>query len=125
MSPDEIMQTFLGGVGRWTGCDWPTRFGATGLDLCGLTAAQALLLARATAGPEAADWRAAAHWLAEVEAAARQAEEAARRAAQLAAGGQLAEAAELARAARDLEGRYRPAVVWRPLHDAVIALAPA
>lgn len=124
MSPDEILQAFLGGAGRWTGCAWPTRFGSAELDLCGLTAAQARLMARATAGAEAADWRAAARWLAEVEADARQAEEAARRAAQLAAAGRFAEAAELARAACDLEGRYRPAVVWRALHDTITGLLP-
>jgi hypothetical protein len=119
MAPEEILQAFLGGAGRWTGCDWPTRFGGMGLDLRGLTARQARLMAGATAGAEAADWRAAAQWLAQVEAHARQAEEAAQRAAQLAAEGRLAEAAAQARAARELEGRYRSAVVWRSLHDAL------
>ena len=120
---DEIAPAFLSGKGRWTGCDWPTRFGALGLDLCALTAKQARLMASATAGAEAADWRAAARWLAEVEADAQRAQEAATRAARLAAEGRLAEAAEQARAACDLEGRYRPAAVWRPLHDA-IAVVP-
>jgi hypothetical protein len=119
MTPAEIKQAFHSGAGRWTGCDWPTQFGLMGLDLCGLTARQARLMAGATAGAESADWRAAATWLAEVEADARQAEDAARRAAQLAAEGRLAEAAEQALAACELEGRYRPAVVWRPLHDAI------
>jgi hypothetical protein len=119
MSQDSITQAFLNGVGRWCGCVWPTRFGATGLDLRGLTAEQALLLARATAGAEAADWHAAARWLAEVEADARRAEEAASLAARLAGEGHVAEAVKLIRAACDLEGRYRPAVVWRPLHDAI------
>ena len=68
MTRDEILQAFLRGRNRWAGCDWPTRFGAAGLDLCALTSAQALLMARATAGAEAAEWRAAAQWLAEVEA---------------------------------------------------------
>ena len=76
-------------------------------------------MARATAGAEAAEWRAAAQWLAEVEAAARTAEEEASRAARLAAEGQLFEAAERARSALELEARYRPAVVWRPLHEAI------
>jgi hypothetical protein len=125
MSPDEILGTFLSGRGRWTGCDWPTQFGAAGLNLCALTAAQALLMARATAGDEAAEWRAAVAWLGEVEEAARQAEAEANRAARLAAEGRLAEAAERAWAAIELEDRYRPAAVWRPLYDAILeVLAP-
>ena len=124
MSRDEIIQAFACGSGRWSGCDWPTRFGTTGLDLCALTAQQAVLMARATAGTEATDWRAAAQWLAEVEATARQAEEEATRAARLAADGKLAEAARRARAALELEGRYRPPVVWRPLHEAIVGLLP-
>jgi hypothetical protein len=125
MSRDAIMQAFLGGRSRWVGCDWPTRFGAADLNLCALTSAQAGLMARATAGAEAANWRAAAEWLAEVEAAAREAEDEASRAVHLAAQGHLEEAAERARAALDLEGRYRPATVWRQLHEAIVqALRP-
>jgi hypothetical protein len=120
MSGEEIAQAFLSGSGRWTGCDWPTRFGGTGLNLCALTAKQARLMASATAGAEAAEWRAAACWLAEVEADARLAEAAATRAAQLAVAGRLAEAVVEARAACDLEGRYRPAVVWQALHEAIV-----
>jgi hypothetical protein len=124
MSGDDILQAFLRGRNRWAGCDWPTRFGTTGLNLCSLTSAQALLMARATAGAESAEWRAAAQWLAEVETAAREAEEEASRAARLATEGQLAEAAERARSALDLEARYRPPVVWRPLHDAIARVLP-
>ncbi|HEX5270799.1 MAG TPA: hypothetical protein VFW33_09945 [Gemmataceae bacterium] len=124
MGRDEILKAFLRGRSRWAGCDWPTRFGATGLNLCTLTAAQALLMARATAGAESAEWRAAAVWLSEVEAAARAAEQEASRAARLAAEGQFAEAAERARRALDLESRYRPPVVWRPLHDAISRALP-
>ncbi len=125
MTPDEILRAFLSGRGRWVGCDWPTRFGARELDLCALTAAQALLMARATAGEESADWRAAVSWLGEVEAAARQAEVEARRAAALATEGRLTEALDRARAAVELEGRYRPAVVWQPLHEAVAGVLAA
>jgi hypothetical protein len=122
MSDEVIAQAFLAGRGRWNGCDWPTRFGLLGLDLCALTAKQARLMAAATAGAEAADWRAAARWLAEVEADAQRAQAAAGLAARLAAEGRLAEAAEHARAACELEGRYRSAVVWRPLHEALAGL---
>jgi hypothetical protein len=122
MSADEILRAFVRGRGRWAGCDWPTRFGTTGLNLCTLTAAQAQLMARATAGDEAADWRAAVCWLREVEADARKAEKEAGRAVCLAADGRLADAVEPARAAMMLEEGYRPAVVWRPLHDAILAV---
>ena len=120
MNEDAIAQAFLSGRGRWTGCDWPTRVGAMALNMRALTAKQARLMASATAGAEAADWRAAARWLAEVESDAHRAQDAAAQAARLAAEGRLAEAAEQARAACDLEGRYRPAVVWRPLHEAIV-----
>jgi hypothetical protein len=119
MSRDEIQTAYLRGRARWAGCDWPTRFGAYSLNLCALTSAQALLMSRATAGAESAEWRAAAHWLAEVETAARAAEEEASRAARLVAEGQFAEAAERARSALALESRYRQPVVWRALHDAI------
>jgi hypothetical protein len=119
MRRDEILQAFLRGRNRWAGCDWPTRFGTNSLNLCALTSSQALMMARATAGTEAAEWRAAAQWLTEVETAAREAEQEASRAARLAGEGQLAEAAERARSALDLEARYRPPEVWRALHEAI------
>ena len=122
MSREEIRQAFLRGRNRWAGCDWPTRFGPSGLDLCALTAAQALLMARAMAGAEAAERRAAAQWLAEVEADAR--------------GGGGGEPGRPAGGrgepvgggrAGSLRGgpgaRYRPAVVWRPLHEAIAGAA--
>jgi hypothetical protein len=124
MSRDNILQAFQRGRNRWAGCDWPTRFGSTGLNLCALTSSQALLMARATAGTESAEWRAAAQWLAEVETAAREAEQEATRAARLAAEGQLIEAAERARSALDLEARFRPPEVWRPLHEAISRVLP-
>jgi hypothetical protein len=99
----------------WVGCDWPTAFGATGLDLNGIRSAQALLMARATAGAEAADWREAVRWLALVEADAAEAAAAGRRAADLAARGDLAAALREARRAEALEARYHPAPGWRAL----------
>lgn len=107
--------------GTWTGCDWPTSFGDTGLDLNGMTSHQALLMSRATAGVEAADWREAVHWLRLVEADAEAAEEAARWAVECAARGDLAAARRDAQTACDLEARYHPRPVWCELSDALDA----
>jgi hypothetical protein len=109
-------------LGAWTGCDWPTSFGDTGLDLNGMTSHQALLMARATAGLEAADWREAVQWLRLVESDAEAAEEAARGAVERAAGGDLAAARRGAQTACDLEARYHPRPVWGDLKEALDAL---
>ena len=116
-------QAFERARGTWTGCDWPTAFGYTGLDLNGITSHQALLLSRATAGEEASDWREAVHWLRLVEADAEAAEEAARWAVALAARGDLAGAVRESRVACDLEARYHPVAVWADLRDLLEAAA--
>jgi hypothetical protein len=107
--------------GTWRGCDWPTRFSRSTLDLNGLKAAQAMLMARATSGGEGADWRAAAHWLTEVEQDAMKAEEEARTAATLADEGELDEALTHARRACTLESKYHGHLVWQPLCDCIEA----
>lgn len=53
--------------GTWTGCDWPTRFGKTGLDLNGWSAAEAEVKADNTDGTAGDDWVSAARWLSNVE----------------------------------------------------------
>jgi hypothetical protein len=63
--------------GTWTGCDWTTRFGKTGLDLNGWSAAQAEARADETVGDLSDDWLSAARWLGLVEVHARLAETAA------------------------------------------------
>jgi hypothetical protein len=107
--------------GAWSGCDWPTSFGQTGLDLNGITSHQALLMARATAGEESGDWREAVRWLRLVEADAEAAEDAARRAVELAARGDLAAARRASETACDLEARYHPRPVWSDIRDALAA----
>ena len=107
--------------GAWTGCDWPTSFGDTGLDLNGITSHQALLMSRATAGVEAADWREAVQWLRLVESDAEAAEEAARWAVEGVGRGDLAAARRDAQSACDLEARYHPRPVWADLKEAVDA----
>lgn len=120
---DAVERAFSQACGGWTGCDWPTTFGVTGLDLCGMTSYQALLMARATAGTEAADWREAVRWLRLVEADAESSEEAARRAVAAAARGDVTAAAREARTASDLEARYHPQLVWADLCEAIEAAA--
>jgi hypothetical protein len=118
---DAAERAFDRARGTWTGCDWPTSFGDTGLDLNGITSHQALLMSRATAGPEAADWREAVQWLRLVESDAEAAEEAGRGAVESAARGDLPAARRDARAACDLEARYHPRPVWTDLRDALDA----
>ena len=118
---DPAERAYEAGRGAWTGCDWPTSFGQTGLDLNGITAHQALLMSRATAGEEASDWREAVNWLRLVEADAEAAEEAARWAVAHAARGDLAAAAREARSACDLEARYHPVPVWADLREVLEA----
>jgi hypothetical protein len=89
----EIYRAYEVGVGAWAGCDWPTRFGTTGLDLNGCTAAEAQAMAVDATGTAAAeDWSAAACWLSRVEEHARQAESHAVAAAKAVAAGQWDEA---------------------------------
>jgi hypothetical protein len=85
--------TYVQSAGKWCGCDWPTAFGVHNLDLKGLRPSQATLLAGATAGSEAADWRAEA--------------------------GRLTEALRLAEEACVIEGRYHTSLVWQPLLKAI------
>lgn len=110
---------FVQNAGKWSGCDWATKFGANRLNLKGLRAAQVILLAGATSGSEGPDWRAAANWLAEVERDAKQAEAKAAKAAELAEGRKLAEALQLADQACAIERRYHTKLIWQPLRDEI------
>jgi hypothetical protein len=115
--PDVVERAYERARGTWTGCDWPTAFGQTGLDLNGMTSHQALLMSRATAGEEASDWREAVQWLRLVEADAEAAEESARLAIELIAHAELPAAIRAARAACAMEARYHPAPVWTDLRE--------
>ncbi len=63
---EEIRRAYREAAGSWRGCDWPTQFGKTGLDLRGWSAAEARqMAAEQTRGTVAGqDWTAAANWLA-------------------------------------------------------------
>jgi hypothetical protein len=112
---EAINAAYRQGAGKWTGCDWPTDFGAAHLDLAQLTATQALLMARATAGQESADWQGASQWLSRVEQDALEAETAAGMAWALAANGHYHEALFHAHKAWTIEKRNNKDPVWAPL----------
>jgi hypothetical protein len=122
---EAVEKAYAQARGTWTGCDWPTSFGDSGLDLNGITSGQALLMARATAGVEAVDWLEAVHWLRLVEADAEAAEEAARSAVDLAARGNFAVALREAHTACDLEARYHPMSVWAELRHTLESVWPS
>jgi hypothetical protein len=114
---DEIARRHAAATGNWNGCDWPTVFGRARLNLQDVRAAQAILMARATAGKEAEAWWEASRWLARVEQEAQEAETEARAAAELARAGKWVEALAHARNACDIETRYHQCLVWQPLRE--------
>ncbi len=117
----EITQLFTQSTGVWVGCDWPTDFGSYHLDLAGLSAAQAVLMARATAGKESSAWHDASLWLARIEHEALEAETEARAALDDACRGDWVAALEHARTACDIEARYHTRLIWQPLRDRIEA----
>jgi hypothetical protein len=121
---DAVERAYERARGTWTGCDWPTSFGQTGLDLNGMTSHQALLMSRATAGEEAGDWREAVQWLRLIETDAEAAEEAARWGVELSARGDLGGAQREAQTACDLEARYHPLPVWSDLREVLQSASP-
>jgi hypothetical protein len=114
-----IEQTYRQAAGAWQGCDWPVRFGKLGLELTGLKSSQAALMAAATAGREAEEWRRAAKWLNHVEEEAREAEGYARTAVTLACEHSFKAALAEAATACKLESRYHAHPIWQPFHDAI------
>jgi hypothetical protein len=121
-----IRQAFEDARGTWTGCDWHTQFGDSGLDLNGLTPEDAETMASQTAGTEvAADWRAAVSWLAQVQHHAEQAEAEAALALHAAELGDWHKAVRRAERAfllefatgRALRSPFSP--TWQPLHRVI------
>jgi hypothetical protein len=119
LSPSQITRKFRQLARSWTGCDWPIQFGKLGLNLNGLTSAQAALMAGATSGEESAEWRRAAKWLAAVEQDAVRAERLARSAVDFAARRCPREAVEAIENACQIEAKYHDQLVWRELRDAL------
>lgn len=123
--PATISELYEAASGSWTGCDWPTHFGDTGLDLENRTAAEARLLAEQLSGTAREDWNAAANWLACVERYAAQAETSAGLAMKAATNGNWEEAlrhAEWAWAMEFMTGRpvrRGDGAAWKALKQAV------
>jgi hypothetical protein len=125
---DEVYRAYDAGAATWAGCDWPTAFGRSRLNLEGVSAAAAGELAVEADGTEVAnDWGAAAEWLKHVEALARQAEDQADAAVAAATAGAWRDALEHAERAWGLEfSTGRPIwhgypVAWQRLRLAVEA----
>lgn len=104
LSLQDIRQAYQNAAGLWTGCDWPTQFGKTGLNLQGWTSSQASDMASETVEAGAAeDWFSAAVWLSQVEHHAREAQAKAAAATGAAEAGDWTKALQLAEAAWALE----------------------
>lgn len=116
---DAIRNAHQAGRFQWRGCQWPGEFGPMRLNLNGLTARQAWILANATAGTESQTWRQAAEWLESVERDATTAEAEASLAVQLAADGHLHEAERHARIACELQQKYSAKPVWIDLLNCI------
>jgi hypothetical protein len=108
----DMQRAYQEGAGTWGGCDWPTRFGQSGLELQGCRASTARDMAAMSEGTLSEDWEAAALWLAQVEANARRAEARAAAAVAAAEVGRWREALQFAEQAWSLEfGSGR--AIWR------------
>jgi len=121
----EIVHAFEDAVGTWTGCDWPTVFGRSALNLQDWTAGEAETKAVETAGIEkGVEWEAAAKWLTEVELRAEKAEAEAALAVAAANAGAWPEAVKHARRAWSLEFntgrplRHHPPT-WQRLYEVI------
>jgi hypothetical protein len=121
----EIAHAFEQAVGTWTGCDWPTVFGPSKLNLQDWTASEAETKAVETAGLERGDdWLVAAKWLERVEQRAEKAEAEAALAVAAANADAWPEAVQHARQAWSLEFhtgrplRHHPPT-WQHLYEVI------
>jgi len=126
---DSIRRAYEGATGTWKGCDWPTRFGESKLDLNGYSPELARAkVATAATEAEIEDWGKAASWLADVEREAHEAETAAAQTVAAAERGQWQKAlghAERAWAAEFGTGRpvwHEFPATWQKLREAVEAV---
>lgn len=119
MSIDAILNAYRSGHFQWRGCQWHEEFGPLRLDLNGLTARQARILANATAGTESRAWHQAADWLEAVERDAKTAEAEASLAVHLATSGRYSEAECHATSACILQKKYPADPVWNELLDCI------
>jgi hypothetical protein len=128
VSLEAIRQAYLQAVGSWSGCDWPTAMGKTGLNVNGRNAAQAASMGQEADDPELAeDWYAAGRWLAHVEHYAQLAEIHAAQAVMAAEEGRWHDALTRAEWAWSLEFstgrplRHTPPHAWQQLRECIEA----
>jgi hypothetical protein len=126
---EEVARAYEEATGTWTGCDWPTVFGPTRLDLQDVTGAEAEAKAVESIGPaNRKAWAEAALWLREVERRAEQAEKQASLAVAAANAGEWREAVKHAQRAWALEFstgrimRHDP-TTWHRLYEVIEASA--
>jgi hypothetical protein len=125
---EAVCRAYEKGVGTWTGCDWPTCFGKSGLDLNGWTAAEADGMFLETLDPmQREDWRVAARWLAVIERRAQEAEKKAAAAVEAAGAGRWEVALHNAELAASLEFstgrvlRHGFPVAWQAFREEIEA----
>jgi hypothetical protein len=127
----EIAGVFEAAAGTWTGCDWSTWFGPSGMNLQGCRAAVAEARAlKAVDKAEREDGTAATEWLREIERRAEMAEKEAKLAVAAANAETWREARNHARRAWSLEfhtGRpfRRQPPTWQRLYEVIEAMAAA
>lgn len=114
----KLIRAYMASADSWEGCVWTTSFGPRGLDLNGLKAAQARILAAATSGIESDDWSSASRWLEQLEWDALAAKAAAGSAVHVYFTDPQLAKNEIQRAC-EIESKYRTPVTWQPLRDLV------
>jgi hypothetical protein len=117
----EITCAYLEAAESWRGCDWPMTFGSRRIELGGLKAYQARLLAEATSGEESQAWSEATCWLEQVEQDASDARSEASIALDLLVNQEWATAMRRLDKACALESQYHNRLVWGPLRDLIAA----
>ena len=103
----------------WTGCNWQTAFGPRQLNLAGIRAYQAQVIAEATPGEESQAWADAARWLRVVEHDAKLAATHGKQALQFASSGDALAARTQIVFAIGLEAKYRSPIAWPAVWSAL------
>jgi len=123
---EAVRRVYQEATGTWTGCDWPTVSGKTGLNLEGWTAEEARAMAQQTTDPvQTEDWLQASLWLAQTEHHAKVAEKSAAEAMQAATEGRWRDALTSAEWAWSLEFstgrplRHCPPQCWQRLREVI------
>lgn len=113
MPANNVNKAYNACVGRWQTCDWSTEFGPLKLNLNGLRSTQLERLGHATSGFESKEWRNAASWVREIEAAAARAEDLAAQALDALEQNDPNGSIRLIQQACELERRWHSKPVWQ------------